>query len=326
MKRFTIATALSVMAPMIGLFANGAAAQEWPDKPVRIIAPFAPGSTPDILARLLADTLGRNTKKTFIVENKPGAAGMIGTDTVAKATADGTTIGISIGGPLVNNTLLYKQMPYDPFRDLAPITLAVNQPCVLVASNASGITSVKELVAELSKNPTKYTYGSFGNGTMSHLVMVMIGMQTNSSLVQVPYPGAPQVVQALVAGDVNLACIPAAPSVPQAKAGKLKILGIASGKRFTLMPDVPTISEQGIKGIEANSWMGVIAPAKTPAPILARMQAEIARALSDPEVVKTLSNQYMEPVASSPQEFSAYLKEELDRWGPIIKRNNIQLD
>ena len=304
-----------------------ASAQDWPDKgPVRIIAPFAPGSSPDIFARLLADAMSKSTKKTFIVENKAGAAGMIGTDAVAKAVADGTTIGISIGGPLVNNTLLYKQMAYDPFRDLAPITLAVNQPCVLVASNASGITSVKDLVAELSKNPTKYTYGSFGNGTMSHLVMVMIGMQTHSSLVQVPYPGAPQVVQALVSGDVNLACIPAAPSVPQAKAGKLRILGIASGKRFTLMPDVPTISEQGIKGIEANSWMGVIAPAKTPAPILARIQAEIAKALSDPEVSKTLSNQYMEPVGSSAQEFSAYLREELDRWGPIIKNNNIQLD
>ena len=325
MNRLTI-TALAVIGPIIGLFAHGASAQEWPDKPVKIIAPFAPGSTPDILARLLADALGRNTKKTFIVENKAGAAGMIGTDAVAKAVADGTTIGISIGGPLVNNTLLYKQMAYDPFRDLAPITLAVNQPCVLVASNASGITSVKDLVAELSKNPTKYTYGSFGNGTMSHLVMVMIGMQTHSSLVQVPYPGAPQVVQALVSGDVNLACIPAAPSVPQAKAGKLRILGIASGKRFTLMPDVPTISEQGIKGIEANSWMGVIAPAKTPAPILARIQAEIAKALSDPEVIKTLSNQYMEPVGSSAQEFSAYLREELDRWGPIIKNNSIQLD
>jgi tripartite-type tricarboxylate transporter receptor subunit TctC len=327
MIRITIAAASAAVigCSLVGI-APQAVAQEWPDKPVRIVAPFAPGSTPDILARLLADNLAKNTKKTFIVENKAGAAGMIGTDAVAKAAPDGTTIGISIGGPLVNNTVLYKSMPYDPFRDLTPITLAVNQPCVLVASNASAIGSVKELVAELQKNPSKYTYGSFGNGTMSHLVMVMIGMQTNSQLVQVPYPGAPQVVQALVAGDVNLACIPAAPTVPQAKAGKLKVLGVASSKRFTLMPDVPTISEQGIKGIEANSWMGVVAPAKTPAPVLARMQAEIAKVLSDPEVIRTLSNQYMEPVASTPQEFAAYLKEELDRWGPIIRKNNIQLD
>lgn len=324
MKGFTLA-ALAVAGLAINATAH---AQEWPPEkqPVKIIAPFAPGSTPDILARLLADTLGRNTKKTFIVENKVGAGGMIGADAVAKAPPDGTTLGVNIGGPLVNNTVLYKQMPYDPFRDLAPITLAVNQPCVLVASNASGITSVGQLVSELSKNPSKFNYGSFGNGTMSHLVMVMIGMQTNSNLVQVPYPGAPQVVQALVAGDVNLACIPAAPAVPQAKAGKLRILGIAASKRFSLMPDVPTISEQGIKGIEANSWMGVIAPAKTPAPMLAKMQAEIAKALSDPEVVKTLSNQYMEPVGSSPQEFAAYMKEELDRWGPIIRHNKIQLD
>ena len=321
-------TFVALAAALLAAIASTAIAQEWPpaDKPVKIIAIFAPGSTPDTLARLLADKLGKNTGKTFIVENKPGAAGMIGTDAIAKSAPDGTTIGVSIGGPLVNNTLLYKSMPYDPFRDLAPITLAVNQPCVLVASNQSGIGSVKELIAELQKNPSKYNYGSFGNGTMSHMVMVMIANQTNSQLVQVPYPGAAQVVQALVAGDVNLACIPAAPAVPQAKAGKLKILGIAASKRFSLMPDVPTISEQGIKGIEANSWMGVVAPAKTPPAILARMQAEISKALSDPEVMKTLSNQYMEPVGSTPTEFAAYMKEELERWGPIIKKNNIQLD
>ena len=304
-----------------------ASAQDWPDKgPVRIIAPFAPGSSPDIFARLLADAMSKSTKKTFIVENKAGAGGMIGADAVAKAAPDGYTIGVNIGGPLVNNTLLYKQMSYNPFTDLAPITLGVNQPCVLVASNQSGITSVKDLVAELQKNPSKYNYGSFGNGTMSHMVMVMIGNQTNSQPVQVPYPGAAQVLAALIAGDVNLACIPAAGAVPQAKAGKVKVLGIAASKRFILMPDVPTIAEQGIKGIEANSWIGVIAPAKTPAPVIAKIQAELTRALTDPDVVKTLHNQYMEPVGNSPQEFAAYLKEELERWGPIIKKNNITLD
>ena len=319
---------LSVLALLVGLaWGPAASAQDWPDKGVvKIIAPFAPGSSPDIFARLLADTMSKNTKKTFVVENKAGAAGMIGTDAVAKAAPDGYTIGVSIGGPLVNNTLLYKQMAYDPFRDLAPITLGVNQPCVLVASNQSGIGSVKELVAELSKNPSKYNYGSFGNGTMSHMVMVMIGNQTSSQLVQVPYPGAAQVLAALIAGDVNLACIPAAGAIPQAKAGKIKVLGIAASKRFSLMPDVPTISEQGIKGIEANSWIGVIAPAKTPAPVIAKIQAEVTRALNDPEVVKTLHNQLMEPVGNTPHEFAAYLKEELERWGPIIKKNNITLD
>ena len=304
-----------------------AAAQDWPDKgPVKIVAPFAPGSSPDIFARLLADQLSKNLKKTFIVENKAGAGGMIGTDAVAKAAPDGYTIGVSIGGPLVNNTLLYKQMAYDPFRDLAPITLGVNQPCVLVASNQVGIGSVKELTAALQKDPNKYNYGSFGNGTMSHMVMVMIGNQTNSQLVQVPYPGAAQVLAALIAGDVNFACIPAAGAVPQAKAGKIKVLGIAASKRFSLMPDVQTISEQGIKGIEANSWIGVIAPAKTPASIIVKLQAEISRALNDPEVVKTLHNQLMEPVGNSTQEFAAYLREELERWGPLIKKNNITLD
>jgi len=321
--KFRIALAVGLV---IG-FAYPALAQEWPDKaPVHIIAPFAPGSSPDILARLLADQLGKNLKKTFVVDNKAGAGGMIGTDAVAKAAPDGYTIGVSIGGPLVNNTLLYKTMAYDPFKDLAPITLAVNQPCVLVANNNFPGATVKDLIAELKKSPDKYNYGSFGNGTMSHMVMVMIANQTNSNLVQVPYPGASQVLQALVAGDVSLGCLPAAGVMPQFKAGKLKILGIAAKNRFSLMPDTPTLAEQGLTGIEANSWMGVIAPAKTPAPVLARIHDEVVKALKDPEVNKALLAQYMEPVGDTPQEFAAYLKEELERWGPLIKRNKITLD
>ena len=318
-----IAFAVALLAGLV----NTGLAQDWPDKgPVRIIAPFAPGSSPDVLARLLADQLGKNVKQSFIVENKAGAGGMIGTDAVAKAAPDGYTIGVSIGGPLVNNTLLYKQMAYDPFRDLAPITLAVNQPCVLVANNSFVGSNVKDLIAELKKSPGKYNYGSFGNGTMSHMVMVMIANRTDSQLVQVPYPGAPQVLQSLIAGDVNLGCLPAAGVMPQFKAGKLKVLGIAAKKRFSLLPDVPTIAEQGLTGIEANSWIGVIAPARTPAPVLARIQSEVSKALKDPELVKTLHNQYMEPVGDSSQEFAAYLKEELERWGPIIKQNKITLD
>jgi tripartite-type tricarboxylate transporter receptor subunit TctC len=270
--------------------------------------------------------MGKNLKKSFIVENKAGAGGMIGTDAVAKAAPDGYTIGVSIGGPLVNNTLLYKQMAYDPFKDIAPITLAVNQPCVLVASKKFPGNDVKDLIAELKKNPGQYNYGSFGNGTMSHMVMVMIANQTSSNLVQVPYPGAAQVLQALVASDVYLGCIPAAGAIPQYKADKIKVLGIAAKKRFSLLPDVPTIAEQGLTGIEANSWMGVIAPAKTPAPVLAKIHAEVVKTLKDPDVVKTLHAQYMEPVGDSPQDFAAYMKEELERWGPIIKKNNITLD
>ena len=312
----------------LGLVSGPSAlAQDWPEKgPVRVIAPFAPGSTPDIMARLIADHLSKSLNRPFVVENKAGAGGMIGTDAIAKSNPDGYTFGVSIGGPLVNNAMLYKHMPYDPFKDLAPITLAVNQPCLLVAGTKFNGASVADLIAELKRNPDKYNYGSFGNGTMSHMVMVMIANQTNSQLVQVPYPGSSQVLAALLAGDVNLACIPAAGAMPQVKAGKLKALGIASIKRFPLLPEVPTLVEQGLPGIEANSWMGVVAPAKTPAPVLARIQQEIAKMLKDPEVIKTLHNQYMEPVGSTPQEFAAYMKEEQERWGPLIKKNNITLD
>ena len=316
-----------IVVAMLALASGPAAhAQDWPQRTVKIIAPFAPGSTPDILARLLSDRLSKNLKQSFIVENKPGAGGMIGTEAIATAAPDGYTFGVSIGGPLVNNTLLYKKMAYDPFKDLAPITLAVNQPCLLVVNSDFNAKNVQELLAELKRNPGKYNYGSFGNGTMAHLSMELVAQKTGSPLVQVPYPGAAQVIAALLANEINLACIPPAGAIPQARAGKLKVIGVAASRRSPLFPEYPTLAEQGLTGIEANSWMGVVAPAKTPPAVLAQIQSEIARVLKDPEVVTVLHNQFMEPVGSTPQEFSAYMKEELDRWGPIIRQNKITLD
>jgi tripartite-type tricarboxylate transporter receptor subunit TctC len=303
-----------------------ASAQDWPQKPVRVIVPFAPGSSPDVLARVVSDRLNKNLNQPFIVENKPGAGGMIGTDAIAKAAPDGYTIGVSITGPLVNNTLLYKTMAYDPFKDLAPITQAVNQPCLLVVTKDFNATNAQELVAELKRNPGKYNYASFGNGTVAHLAMELIAARSGTKIVQVAYPGAQQVLAAMIAGDVSMGCIPAAGAMPQVKAGRLKSIGVAAKNRSSLFPEVPTLAEQGLSGVEANSWIGWVAPAKTPAPVLTRMRTEIVRALKDPEVVTALHNQLMEPVGNTPEEFAAYMKEELDRWGPIIKQNNIRLD
>ena len=325
MKALSLLTLALALA--LGPAASPAAtAQDWPQKPVRLIVPFAAASTPDTFARVLAERLGARLKQPVVVENKPGAGGMIGTDAIAKAAPDGYTIGVSITGPLVNNTLLYKKMAYDPFRDLAPITLGVNQPCVLVVTGGFNAASWPQMLDELQRSPGKYNYASLGNGTNAHLSMELIANRSGTQIVQVPYPGSSQAVAAILAGDVQMGCMPAVSVMPLVKAGRLKAIGVASRERTALLPGMPTLAEQGLAGFEANSWIGVVAPAQTPAPILARLNAEIVAILRQPEVAEALHAQLMEPVGNTPAQFTANMKEELGRWGPIIRQNRITLD
>ena len=326
MKRLLALVCHAAITALVALGASPATAVEWPTGTTRIISPFAAGSTPDILARLLADRLGRNLGQSFYVEDRPGAGGMIGTAAIAHAKPDGSTIGVSIGGPLVNNTVLYKSMTYDPFRELAPVTLAVDQPCLLVAGPGVKATNVAELLAELKRDPDRYNYASLGNGTVSHLVMVLVAARAHANLTQVPYAGSGQAVEALIAGDAGLGCLPPSNVMPQVRSGQLKLLGIASRVRSPLFPNVPTLAEQGLAGVEANAWIGVVAPAGTPPFTIERMQAAIAQVLTDPEVVKTLHARYMEPVGGTTQQFATYLQDELARWRPIIQANHIALD
>jgi tripartite-type tricarboxylate transporter receptor subunit TctC len=293
---------------------------------LHLIVPFAAGSTPDIFGRLLADRLSANLKQPVVVENKPGAGGMIGTDAIAKAAPDGSTFGVSITGPLVNNTLLYKKMAYEPLSDLAPITLAVNQPCILVANKDFAAATLPEVLDELKRQPGKFNYASLGTGTMSHLSMETIAARSGTQVVQVPYPGSGQAVQALVSGDVNLGCMPPASVVPLMKAGRLKAIGIASRQRSPLLPDVKTLAEQGLSGFEANAWIGVVAPSKTPPAILKRLHEEVVRVLQQADMRQALAQQMMEPVANTPEQFTAYMREELERWEPVIRKNKITLD
>lgn len=301
-------------------------AQEWPTRPIHLVVPFAAASTPDIFARLLADRMAANLKQPVVVENKPGAGGMIGTDAIAKAVPDGYTFGVSITGPLVNNTLLYRKMAYDPFTELAPITLAVNQPCILVANKDFNAATLPEAIAELKRAPGKFNYASLGTGTMAHLSMEMVAAKSGTQIVQVPYPGSGQAVQALVAGEVNLGCMPPASVVQLVRSGRLKALGIASRQRSPLLPEVKTLAEQGLTGFEANAWIGVVAPAKTPPDILKRLHDEVVRVLRQPDMRHALETQMMEPVGNTPEQFAAYMREELERWGPIIRKNKITLD
>ena len=325
MKSICVHLCSSVFACL--LLAMGTAhAQDWPSRPLHLIVPFAAASTPDIFARLLADRMTANLGQTVVVDNKPGAGGMIGTDAIAKAAPDGYTFGVSITGPLVNNTLLYKKMAYQPFTDLAPITLAVNQPCILVANKDFNAATLPEALDELKRQPGKFNYASLGTGTMSHLSMETIAARSGTQVVQVPYPGSGQAVQALVAGDVNLGCMPPASVVTLMKSGRLKALGIASKRRSPLLPDVKTLSEQGLADFEANAWIGVVAPSKTPPAILKRLHEEVVRVLQRTDVRHALEQQMMEPVGNTPEQFAAYMREELERWGPVIRQNKITLD
>jgi tripartite-type tricarboxylate transporter receptor subunit TctC len=306
--------------------ARAQGAESWPSKTVRVVVPFGPGSTPDLLARLVADRLSQTLKQSFIVENRPGAGGNIGTLAVARAAPDGYTIGLSITGPLVNNTVLYSKLPYDPFKDLAPVTLAAVQPSVLAVSPSLGVNSAQELIALLRRNPGKYNYASLGAGTVAHLAMELVKVRSGTYIVHIPYPSSPSAVMSIIAGDTQMGTLPPAAVMPQVRAGKLKALAVTTGTRSPLLPELPTFKESGIPDVEATAWLGFVVPAAVPAPLVERINRELVAALRDPAVADKLRAQYMEPAPGTPKEFAEFMQAELRRWTPVIRRAGVTLD
>jgi len=322
--KHAVATLLAVLA--LGTLGVAAFAQDWPTRTVRIVVPFGPGSTPDVVARLVAEGLQQKyPASAFVVENKPGASGNLGTDIVAKATPDGSTLGVSIGGPLAINTLLFSRLPYDPRKDIEPITQLVTQPSVLAVNPALAVNSVAELVALLRKNPGKYNFASIGNGSLSHLAMEAIALKAGAELVHVPYPSSPQAITAVMRNDVQIACLPAIAVTPHAATGAVRILAVSTARRSPYLPDVPTLKESGID-VEADAWNGLIAPAGTPRPIIERISKDVAEIIRQPTLREKLATQLMEPVGSSPNELRARMDGEIERWAPVIKAANITLN
>ena len=298
-------------------------AAAWPPKTVHILVPFGPGSTPDIVARLVSDGLAKKyPNSVFLVENKPGASGNLATDMVAKAAPDGSTLGVSIGGPLAINTLLFSQLPYDPRTDIAPITQLVTQPSALAVNPQLGVNSVAELIALLKKNPGKYNFSSIGNGSLSHLAIEAIELKTGAKLVHVPYSSSPQAITAVIRNDAQMGCLPAISVTPHATAGTVKILAVSTAKRSPFLPDVPTLMESGID-VEADAWNGLIAPGSTPKDIVAKINRDVVDIIRQPAVREKLAAQLMEPVGSSPEEFRAHIDGEINRWGPVVKAAKI---
>ena len=312
---------------LLGLFlaALPTTAQDWPTKPVKIVVPFGAGSTPDVVARLIADHLQKKFGQPFVIDNKPGASGNIGTDAVAKAAPDGTTIGVSIGGPLAINTLLFSKLPYDPKTDIAPITQLVTQPSALAVNSQVMVNSAAELVALLKREPGKYNLGSIGNGSVSHLAMEAIALASGTQMVHIPYPSSPAAMTAIIRGDVQMGCLPAIAVTPHTGPGGIKILAVSTAKRSPYLPDIPTLKEGGID-VDADAWMGMIGPAHTPEGIVAKIQREVVEAIGTPAIRDKLAAQLMEPVGNSPAEFRARIDGEIARWAPIIRAANIKVN
>jgi len=305
---------------------QAATAQDWPPKTVRIVVPFAPGSTPDMVGRVLADSLqARHPGSSFVVENKPGASGNIGTDAVAKAAPDGTTIGISLGGPLAVNTLLFAKLPYNPDTDVAPITLLTQLPSVLAVPASLGVSSVAEFVAKLKSDTKGLAYGSIGAGSLSQLCMEAIAQKAGAKMVHIPYAGSPNAVTALIRGDVQAACLPAIAVTPQAATGAVKILAVSTPVRSAFLPDVPTLKESGID-VQSDAWNALIAPGGTPPAIIATINAEVRKTLGEPAAVEKLKVQLIAPAPTSPEEARKKINDEKALWADVIRAANIKIE
>ena len=302
-----------------------ATAQEWPTRAVKIYVPFGAGSTPDVVARMIGDRLQQKLGQPFVVEDKPGASGNLGTDAVAKAEPDGYTLGVSIAGPLAINTLLFGKLPYDPQKDFSYVTMLATQPSALAVNARLGVGTVAELVALLKKDPGKYNFGSIGNGSVSHLAMEAIALKSGTEIVHVPYTSSPQAMTALLRGDVQIACLPAIAVTPQLASGEVRILAITTADRSALLPGIPTLKESGID-VEIDTWMGLIAPAKTPDAVVARIARAVAEAITAPDLREKLSAQLMEPIPTTPAAFRARIDADLARWAPVIRAANIRLN
>jgi len=318
---------LLTIATLGAAAASGVQAQTaWaPSKPVRIVVPIV-GSTNDVLARLVAPKLQEAFGQPFVVENKGGAGGTIGAHEVVRAEPDGHTLLVGFNGPLAINVTLFDRMPYDPTKDLAPITLAVKSPQYLVANPATGITNVQDFIDKAKASPGKYSYGSVSMGSASHLTMEMMKSAAGFRMTHIPYRGAGPAVADLVAGNVQAGFFVPGNVQGFVKEGRLKLLASTGQKRFPSTPDIPTLSESGLKDFEATSWIGFLAPGGTPAHIVNRYHQEMVKILNSPEVSKRLHDMEFEIVAGTPQQFSDWIRVEIERWGQVVKANHIKAE
>ena len=296
-----------------------AAAQNFPERPLRIIVPYAAGGPTDIVSRVVGQKVSEYIGQPVIVDNRPGAGGLTGSDMVAKANPDGYTLLLCSSGPMVVSPALGEKMPYDPVRDLSAVSLLVTIPYLLLVNSASGPSSVKDLIALAQKNPGKLNYGSAGPATTSYFAAVLFNRMSNVDMAHIPYKGSSQAGIDLAGGQLNVLfeAVPAALAL--VKTSKVKTLGVSALHRLPFLPEIPTIAENGVPGFEVGTWSGMCTAGGVPGPIVERLSGLFQRALKDPEIRQRFSGLGAEVVGNSPKEYSAFIRQEQDKWAKLVK-------
>jgi len=311
---------------IVALVAGVAHAQTWPDKPIKFVVAAPAGSSIDVLARVIGDKLKDRVGQPIVVENRPAAGGTAATDFVAKAPTDGYTMLMSFNGPLAFGPHLYAKLPYDPQKDLVPVIITSSQPNVLAVTASLPVNSVKELVAYARANPGKLNFASVGNGSSSHLTMELLKATAGIDIVHVPFNGSPPAVTATMQGETQMIFAVMQPLQAQIQAGRLRALAVSTKTRFALLPDLPTIAENGFPGFEALAWNGVLVPAGTPGPVVQRLNSEINAILKDASVKSALNAQGFELIGGTPEDFANLIKSESDKWAPVIRKTGARID
>jgi len=315
--------ALSAALAFLGL-AGAAHAQDYPSRTVKIVVAFPAGGPTDFVARVLADKLKGALGQSVIIENKPGANAAIGAESVAKSDPDGYTLFFTTAGAVVINPHMRANLPYDPIKDFAPITLVVNTMEVLVEKSDTPMKSATDLVAFAKSRPDGIAMASTGVGSPPHLALELFKGSSGANVLHVPYRGAAPAVTDVVGGQVHAMFADLPVLMPQIKGGTLRPIGVGSKRRASVLPDVPTLDEQGIKDVYADNWYALFAPAKTPAPVIAKLNAAVNAVLKDPETAKKLIEAGADPAAGTPEQLAEFLKSELERWGKVVKEKNIK--
>lgn len=323
MRLKTFLTGACMVAVLAALAMPAATAQTYPDRPIRLIAPFPPGGLADTLARLVGEQMAKSLGQPIVVENRTGAGGNVGADAVAKADPDGYTLLMSSAGILTANQFLYAQIPFNPVTAFTPVSIVADMSMLVVVSPQVKANTLQEFIALARSQPGKVTFGSPGIGTTGHLGLAMFMHTAKIDLNHVPYRGAGPAVTALLGGEIN-GVVDNPPTVlPHIRGGKLRPLAVAASSRMKLLPEVPTAAEAGLDGFEASSWFGIVAPAGTPAPVIARLHREMVAALKEPAVAERIAGSGARAVGNTPEDFAAQIVRERKAWGEIIKAANI---
>ena len=303
--------------------ASAATAQNYPSRPIRYIVPQAPGGSSDTLARIVTQRAAEGLGQQLVVDNRPGATGIIGAEVVARANPDGYTL-LQVATSHATNPAMLAKLPYDTVRDFAPVSLLSQQPNIWLAHPSVPVRSMKELIAYAKSKPREVNFASSGTGGSQHLAGELLKSMTGIEMTHIPYKGSPPALVDVLAGRVPLMSSTMPPALPHIKSGKVRAIAVTSAKRSPVLPDVPTVAESGVPGYEAIAWQGLVAPAGTPRPVIARVNAEVVKALKQPDIAAKLNEQGFETVASTPEWFTQYIKSEIAKWSKVIKAAGIK--